>query len=285
MVQPGLVQPGKLRTEQIWLWYTAVWGCLSGLTMLTGLANAWGDAALLGFGVVIGGLAALLPLVLPAPEERSMPLLQRASFKLVVSVVGFAFLYNYTQTPFFFDVLHMHYGFNSTINIRNNPVFLYFLTIAYFATYCALSLRILRFVRTRTLNWARALRWFAIALVPFVIAFLETALNANPFMASLFCYDDTALVLTFGSFAYGLAFVVALPVWFAIDETSERTLPLSHVCVAVCAAVYVDSLALDALRYHVAPQLTEVVENANGLRDFGMSCLEPTPAQRDIPAS
>jgi hypothetical protein len=268
------IHPGKLRTEQVWLWYTLVWGALCGLTMLTGLARAWQDAALLMFGILVGGGAAILPFVFVAPEERALPLTQRASVKLMLSVVGFAFLYNYTQTPFFFDVLHMHYGFQSTFNIRNNPVFLYFLTIAYFATYCALSLRVLRFVRARTARSGKPLRYIAVGAVPFVIAFLETAMNANPFMASLFCYDDTRLVLGFGSFAYGLAFVCALPVWFAIDETRESVLPLWHVAIAVCAAVYLDSLALDVLRYHVAPHLTTVVENANGLRDFATSCLE-----------
>lgn len=269
--------PGKRRTERLWLLYTPVWGSLAGLTMATGIANAWQDAALLAFGVLVGGGAGILPLLSPAPEERALPMRERASLKLVLSVVGFSFLYNYSQTPFFFDVLHMHYGFQSTINIRNNPVFLYFLTIAYFATYCALSLFVLRWVRARTAARPRALRWAAVALVPFAVAFLETALNANPFMTQLFCYDDTALVLGFGSFAYGLAFVFALPVWFAIDETEERTLPLSHVAIAVCAAVYLDCLALDFLRYQVAPHLTVVVEGANGLRDFGTSCLGPRP--------
>ncbi len=270
-----MLHRGKQRTEKIWLLYTPVWGALSGLTMLSGAAAHWQDVALLSFGVLLGGGAVLLPLLFPAREERSVPIVQRASFKLVLSVVGFAFLYNYTQTPFFFDVLHMHYGFQSTLNIRNNPLFLYFLTIAYFATYCALGLWVLRFVRARTSTAPRPLRVVAVALVPFVIAFLETALNANPFMASLFCYDDTELVLGFGSFAYGLAFVFALPVWFAIDETPERSMPLWHVGVAVCGAVYLDSLSLDVLRYHVAPHLTKVVENANGLRDFGTSCLQP----------
>jgi len=272
-----LVSEGKRHTERLWLLYTPVWGVLAGLTMLTGVAAAWRDLGLMLFGVLVGSAAALLPIALPAPTERTRPIHERASFKLTASVVLFAFLYNYTQTPFFFDVLHMHYGFQSTINIRHNPVFLYFLTIAYFATYCALSLATLRWVRRRSESWPRTLRFMAIALVPFVIAFLETAMNANPFMKSLFCYDDATFVLTFGSFAYGLAFVFALPVWFAIDEYPDRSVPLAHVCIAVCAAVYLDSLALDVLRYHVAPHLTQVVENANGLRDVGTSCLLPLP--------
>lgn len=271
------VHAGKLQTERIWLWYTLVWGCVSGLTMLTGIAAGFRDLGLLLFGVSLGLGAVLLPCVFPADVERGQPLTERASFKLTLSVVGFAFLYNYTQTPFFFDVLHMHYGFQSTLNIRNNPVFLYFLTIAYFATYCALSLKCLRFVRAKTQGRSKALGLFLQALVPFAIAFLETALNANPFMTSLFCYDDTKLVLGFGSFAYGLAFVFALPVWFAIDETQERKLPWPHVCIAVCAAVYLDSLALDVLRYHVAPHLTQVMEGANGLGHAEKSCLTPLP--------
>jgi len=46
-----------------------------------------------------------------------------------------------------------------------------------------------------------------------------------------------------------------------------------HVVVGVLAAVYADSLALDALRYHVAPRFTTVHEGANGLGAVEGSCL------------
>jgi cycloeucalenol cycloisomerase len=271
--------PGKRATERFWLWYTPVWGAVIGVAMITGAAERWGDIELMLTGVLLGLGAFVGPLVFRAPEERGLPVQKSAAFKLGLSVVGFAFFLNYSQTPFFWDVLHMHYGFNSSINIQNNPVFLYFLTIAYFATYSVLVMCAYRFVRQRMAFAPRLLRCLAVALVPFVVAALETLMNANPWTTSLFCYDDMQFMMWFGTLAYGISFVCALPVWISIDEEPAASVPLLRVAIWVCAATYLDGLALDVLRHWVAPHFTTVVEGANGLRDFGTSCLTPLGAR------
>ena len=196
-----------------------------------------------------------------------------------LSVVGLSFGLNYTQTPYFFDVLHMHYGFRTTWNIQNNPVFLYFVTVAYFSTYATLCMMSFRVLRARA---PRALRPLAWVVAPMAMAFLETILNANPFIATLFCYDDLELMLGFGTLSYGVAFVFALPIWMRIDESVGAESPgegvspgPGTVLLWLGAALYADLLTLDLLRYHVAPLLTEVVPHANGLRDVATSCLEP----------
>jgi cycloeucalenol cycloisomerase len=264
----------KRSVERAWLAYTPVWGLACAVVMIGGLAEGWGDVALMAFGTTLGIGALALPIVLRPAEERARPLADTTAVKLGASVVGFAFLYNWLQTPFFFDVLHMHYGFRSTWNVENNPLFLYLLTIAYFATYSVLVMGAYRATRRALARWPIAGRAVGALVAPFGVAFLETALNANPWMRSLFCYDDPALALGFGSLAYGLAFVVALPVWIAIDETPGPRISLSRVLLFTVVAVLVDTLALHLLRVHVAPHLTTVVDGAVGLRDFGASCLE-----------
>lgn len=266
--------PGKRATERFWLAYTPVWGAAAGIVMVGGLAERWGDVELMVFSVLLALGSLLGPLVFRCAEERELPWQRTAGAKLGASVAGFALLLNYTQTPFFFDVLHMHYGFNTSWNIQQNPVQMYVLSIAYFTTYCALLNLSLRWVRSALAGKPRALVWAAIAMTPFAIAFLETALNANPFIPTLFCYDDMALTLSFGTFCYGLAFCVALPMWIAIDETPNRETPWLQVGVWLFAALYADLLLLDLLRAHVAPHLTDVVEGAQGLRDFDTSCLQ-----------
>jgi hypothetical protein len=166
----------------------------------------------------------------------------------------------------FFDVLHMHYGFRTEINVRNNPLFLYLLTVPYFATYCALISIGVRWARQRE----GALRTFSIAAVPLLVAFLETALNANPFMESLFCFDDLPFMLTFGTLSYGVALAAAMPVWVGIDDRST----MRSVIARILAAMMVMLIAFEILRHVIAPQFTRVVEGAVGLRDFEGSCLE-----------
>jgi hypothetical protein len=257
------------------LLYTPVWGGISAIVMLGGFAERWGDLECMIYGVALALGAMVGPILVRPKEERAIPIHRTAGFKLSLSVFGLAFGLNYTQTPFFWDVLHMHYGFNTQINIANNPVFLYFLSVAYFSTYCALCcicFRMLRSFFRRSPRFASAL---AFAIAPFVMAFLETALNANPFLESLFCYDDLSFMLWFGTIAYGAAFVFALPMWLAIDERPGVRTRTFMVVVWLFAALYADLITLDLLRYHVAPHVTTVEPGANGLRDFEDSCLQP----------
>jgi hypothetical protein len=267
--------PGKRVTERYWLGYTAVWGAVVGLVMLSGAGETWGDLELITMSVVLAAGALIGPIVTRPAAERDLPFHRCAAFKLGLSVTLFAFLLNYSQTPFFFEVLHMHYGFRTVVTIRNNPVALYILTIPYFATYCALCLVAYRWVRGVLGAAPRAVRFAGIAFTPFAVAFLETALNANPFTRRLFCYDDMSLVLWFGTFAYGTAFCLALPVWLYIDERPGVSVGIFGVTVAVLAAMYADFILLDVYRYHLAPHFTTVAYGAVGLRDYAGSCLAP----------
>jgi cycloeucalenol cycloisomerase len=269
---------GKRAVERYWLYYTLVWGSITGVVMLGGFAERWGDVPSLAFGVVLA-LGALVPPYLFAPaSEKQRPFWERASVQLGLLVVILAFGLNYTQTPFFWDVLHMHYGFQATWTIQNNPIFLYLVTVAYFSTYAALIMITFRYLKAKL---PAALSFFAYVLAPLAMAFLETALNANPFMKSLFCYDDLPLVLTFGTFAYGVAFVFALPVFMHAKEGKRfGALTLAGL---MFGALYADLITLDALRYHVAPQLTTVETGADGLRDYEGSCLERPRHLREDP--
>jgi hypothetical protein len=267
--------PGKRTTERYWLAYTPVWGVVVAIVMLSGVGDRWGDFELITMAVVLAAGALVGPIVRRPASERGIPIHRSAAFKLGASVTGFAFLLNYGQTPFFYDVLHMHYGFHTSVTIRNNPVALYILTIPYFATYCALCLVAYRWVKSTLGGAPLFVRYAGIALTPFGVAFLETALNANPFTRRLFCYDDMRLVFWFGTFAYGTAFCLALPVWLYVDERPHVEVGVWSVLVAVCATMYVDSLLLDVYRYHLAPHVTTVVEGAVGLRDYAGSCLMP----------
>lgn len=272
-IDPWPEHPGKRATERFWLAYTPVWGGVCAAVMIGGLAERWGDLELMILGVGLGLGAFVGPLVFRAEEERGVPLHRTAALKMSVSVAAFAFLLNYYQTPFFWDVLHMHYGFAATITIENNPVFLYFLTIAYFATYCALLDVAWR--AARGLLSSPHARVLAAGVVPFAVAGLETALNANPFTRSLFCYDDMTLALWFGTLVYGTTFCFVWPVWLHIDERTDRPRSWAWIAVAVAAAMFGDILALDLYRHLIAPHVTTVIEGADGLRDFGTSCLVP----------
>ena len=260
--------PARRAVERYWLGYTVVWGAVAAIVMIGGVAEGWGDVPLMVLGVSFA-LGALVPPVLrPHESDKELPLHERTAFKLGASIVGFSFLMNYFCTPYFFDVLHMHFGFLTAWNVRNNPFFLYLMTVAYFATYLVLVCGGHRWARRAP----RPMRWLAIAAVPFAVAFLETALNANPFMTRLFCFDDMRFMLWFGTLSYGACFLWALPVWTRIDEGSER-IPLARVMGWTLAANMAIVVTFEILRHLVAPHVTTVTTGAPGLRDYDTSCL------------
>lgn len=270
----------KRSVELYWLKYTLVWGVSMGVVMLGGFADRWGDVPCMILGVTLMLGALVGPIFVRPASDRGVPLHRTTAFKMGLSVFGLAVGLNYSQTPFFWDVLHMHYGFKTTWNIQNNPVFLYFVSVAYFATYAALVLAAYRLMRARLASAPRPVQLLSYAVAPLAMAFLETAMNANPFIASLFCYDDLGLMLWFGTLSYGVAFVFALPMWLAIDERPDVRVPAFRVIVWLFAALYADVITLDVLRYHVAPLVTTVEPDAMNLRDYGDGCLE-LPADRN----
>jgi hypothetical protein len=236
--------------------------------MIGGFARTWGDGSLMIFGTSLALGAVLLPMLMARAEERALPFSHRASTQMTTVIVVLAFGLNYFQTPFFFDVLHMHYGFGASWVIDRNPIFLYLVTVPYFATYAVLACAGVRFVRGLPLG--RATSFALLALVPFVIAFLETLLNANPFMGSLFCYDDLPLVLTFGTLCYGISFVLALPLWLRVAE-GNRPVGLLAIALATMLVVVLDTGALWVVRHAIAPRVTVVHDDAAP----GGGCLQP----------
>lgn len=268
LLQPWLSpDPHKAAVELAWLRTTPVWAGITGALMVTGVVSSFGDVALTAYGLTMLGIAWWGPL----RAEDPRPFAERTGVKMATSVTLLALGLNYTQTPFFFDVLHMHYGFNATWTIAYNPVFLYLVSVAYFTTYFSLCTLTWRALRQRLPGAAGRLA--AGLLAPLAMALLETLLNANPFTTRLFCYDDMPLMLTFGTLSYGVAFAWVLPVWAWLDEDAGHRVTLGQVAAGTLAAMYADLLTLDLLRYHVAPWLTEVEPGAMNLRDFGSSCL------------
>ncbi len=268
------LNPAKRLNERWVLLYTAVWGAVAGLVMVTGLADDWGDAPLMIFGVGLWLGVLLGGLIVTGPDPTQTRAVRRYHLKFQAWMFLFAFLGNYFGTRYFYEVLHMHYGFATRWNVNDAPLFLYFTTVPYFSTYAVL----LNMGRRGTSAWAReSPPWVRHTLtipVALTVAALETALNANPFIASLFCYDDLSFTLWFGTLMYGTWFAIALPFWFPIDEAPGRETPWTHVLVGALAAFMLILCSLEVFAHVLGPLVTSVEHGAVGLQDFGSSCLE-----------
>ncbi|MCA9771831.1 MAG: hypothetical protein KC466_05445 [Myxococcales bacterium] len=267
--------PAKRATERFHLFYAPVWGVAVGAVMMTGIAERWGDAELLTFSLVIFAGSAFGPFVWAAPTDRGRPLTERYAFKILVWVSIFSILGNYFGTAFFYEVLHAHYGFQTQWNWNHVPLPLYLLTVAYFSTYVVLVNIGWRLARDWVRPRAPALFWPAAVAAPFVVAGLESALNANPWMRGLYCFDEPVFALSFGTLAYGLQFLIAMPFWIGLDETPGKSQPVGRVVVGALAAYMMIFAANEFLKECVAPNFTVVAHGHVGLRDYAGSCLKP----------
>jgi cycloeucalenol cycloisomerase len=266
--------PGKRAAERYYLLYTPIWGAVSGLVMVTGVAERMTDLQFMLYGVGLWLGVLVPPFVLRARADRGAPLRDLYHAKFQAWMLVFAFLGNY-WTEYFYEILHMHYGFPTTWNLNHVPLFLYFVTVAYFTTYGTLLNLGRRALRARLATRPPWVERLAVVPLCLAVAGLETALNANPFMERLFCYDDLGFVLWFGTIMYGAWFVIALPFWFPIDEEPATRTPWREVLVGVLAAFMLVLVVNEVFKHAIAPHFTTVREGAIGLRDFGSSCLVP----------
>jgi hypothetical protein len=268
--------PAKRATERFHLLYAPVWGGVTGSVMVTGMAERWGDVGHLTLGVLVFLGSALGPFVFAAPEDRGRPITERYAFKIFVWICIFGFLGGYYWTYFFFDVLHAHYGFQTRINLNNQPLALYFLTVTYFSTYAVLINIGWRVAR----DWVRprwpVLFWPSALFACFAVAGLESAFNANPWMTGLYCFDDVPFALSFGTLAYGLYFIPCMYFWVNLGERDDDPTAMRDVVVGALAATMLVLCILEPLKWLVAPHFTEVRHAAPGLRDYGPGvCLTP----------
>lgn len=264
--------PGKRAAERWYLVYTPIWGAVSAAVMVTGLAERMSDAAFMVYGVGLWLGALVPPYFLRAAEDRGRPAASLYHSKFQLWMFVFAFLGNY-WTEYFYQILHMQYGFATTWNVNDVPLFLYFVTVAYFTTYGTLLNMAYRFLARRLDADAVWMRRLAFVGACCAVAFLETALNANPFIERLFCYDDLPFMLWFGTLMYGCWFLIAAPFWFPIDETPDTVTPWRDVAGGVLAAFMLVIVYNETMLHVVAPWFTTVEYGAVGMGNFGTSCL------------
>jgi cycloeucalenol cycloisomerase len=169
----------------------------------------WSDGAHLAFGLLLAAPLWLLALASP----------HGARFMALITLMSF--IQNYFGAALFFDAFGMEYHFPTRWLLQRTPVFLYFVTVAYFATYYVAMQIAWRALRSRFSRAPAAATVAMRALLAYLVAFAETAAMANESLRAYFSYRDPRAVMFFGSIAYGTVFFVTLPLFYDLDESAE----------------------------------------------------------------
>jgi cycloeucalenol cycloisomerase len=248
MTPPLGVPAGVRAFERAVLLYSPVWIATVAVVMLSGVLAGWRDLAHLVFGCALAVPVLCSPWVPGAiGEERARPTADRYASRAVLYLSLTTLVQMALGSILFFDRLGMEYHFHVTWTWNRSPVFLYPMTLAYFATYYVLMQLVLRAVPDAVRG---PRRWLVIGLVSYAVAFAETAFMASPLLDGLFFYRDKHFMLLYGSFCYGTVFAATLPGFLRLTE--PRPLRSVVLDAAIGNAI---ALALYALYALVLPSL------------------------------
>ena len=245
---------GKAWAEKWFLIYSPVWMAMMAVVMFTGLSDVLGDV---GF-IVLGLLVALPFWVVPAlksPENSNTKWYETYWFKANMYMLSFGFFGNYVGSEYFFDILGMVYIYPSiTWNLdtalvgsgtQKVPVLMYLLTHAYFMTYHTSAIVVLRRFRTSGIKGMVVLFPIMVFVIGYFWSFMETKAMANPLIAGNFYYEKMDLMLAYGSAIYAIYFVCSFPIYYFIDENSEKKWSLWQTLSASCCASLLTFYGLD----------------------------------------
>lgn len=232
------------RVTRYLLFYTPVWCGVVLLLVVTRVFAGWRDLGLMLLGI---GLAVPVWLA-PAVCERGVPLGRAYGTKAAVYITLLSFLQNYFGTTLFFRHFGLTYRFPATILGNGSPVFLSFMTVAYFATYFAIMQTVLRFAESRlgrglTPGGQRTLRLVLMLALAYALAAAETLLMANDLMHDFFHYGNKARMMQLGSVCYGTLLFFGFWRYYRIDAAAAAGQPTS-LSTVIFEAMGVNTLIL-----------------------------------------
>lgn len=246
-------RPARAAFERFALFYSPIWIAAMATVMLTGVYRSWSDPVYMIFGVALAAPLVLWPALgmAASADEAQEPWWRRSWVRHNLWIAIFVFVGSYVCTHYFFDVAGMRYGFPTRWHLEAElvgergepvPLFLYFVTQAYFMTYHIGAVVALRTLSER-LSLGPLGRAVVVVILAYAVAFAETFCMAVPILADVFEYADRGRMLAVGSIFYGSFFVVSVPVFARFDE--DRAWSLGETAASSLAVSMVVVLVLD----------------------------------------
>lgn len=273
--------PGKRRTEIIYLVWFLISVPIQGVVVLNLRYDKPNDAALLGQALVMGLGTLVLPLIFRVPEDRGRPLRELYGFRMGVFLAIFACLGGFIGTDPWYEVLHGHFAFNTELNPNGVPLFMLPMTISVFGFYSALLGTIYR-ILTQLLNRSTTIigrdTWLRHGILCALIAPIMPLGETFAYSGSNYCFDNGIGMWGLNVLIYGAWHFSSLLFYTRWDTEPGQRTSLSTTVLSAFATLGI-LMCLNAFtETAIAPHFVEVDHGVRHLNDWSPNnCLGPKP--------
>lgn len=167
-------------------------------------------------GVLIVVPHIVVPAVLAPKEEKHLPWYDRFGLKQNAYMAAFGYVGNFFWTHYFFNLLDAKYTFCHTWNLNGVPLFLWFITQAYFLLYHTASNMLIR--RFTALGSSRVTRIAIEVVVVLALSYVTALMEAVTISGfPYYTIGNRAAFYTVGSAFYAIYFVVSFPAYYRLS--------------------------------------------------------------------
>jgi hypothetical protein len=187
------LNPGKRRTETIYVVWFLISVPVQGLVVLNLSYESPNDIPLLAQALVMGLGTLVWPVVLRAPEDRGRPLSDLYGFRMGLFLTVWAVLGGFIGTDPWYEVLHGHFAFNTELNPNGVPLFMLPMTVCVFGLYSVILGTLYR-VATQLLDRTGSAlardSWFRHGLLCAILAVPMPLIETFAYSGSNYCFDN-----------------------------------------------------------------------------------------------
>lgn len=276
--------PGKRRTEIIYVIWFLVTVPIQGVVILTLSYDSYNDVALIGQSLVMMLGTLILPVVFRAKEDRGRPITELYGFRMGFFLVVWAILGGFIGTDPWYEVLHGHFAFNTNVNPNGVPLFMLFMTVSVFGFYsvvlgtlyrviCQLLAKVNSTLGSDTLIRHVILCTLLATLMPIVETFAYTSV-----VPSNYCFDNGIGMWGLNVLVYGGWHFASLIFYTRWDTTPEARTTFRETALSAFATVGILMVLMAITKNFIAPEFVEVSHGVRLLNDWSPNnCLGPKP--------
>lgn len=273
--------PGKRRTEIIYLVWFFITVPLQGLVVMNLNYERPNDPALFGQAIVMALGTLIWPLVFRVPDDRGRPLTELYGFRMGVFLTIWAVLGGFVGTDPWYEVLHGHFAFNTAWNPNGVPLFMLPMTISVFGFYTVILgtlYRVLSQLLDRTGGVLARDSPTRHSVLCLLLAGIMPLGETFAYSGANYCFDNGVGMWGLNVLIYGSWHFAALLFYTRWDRLPGERAPLRTAIVSGFATIGILMVLMAVTKTFIAPHYVEVTHGVRHLNDWSSdNCLGPKP--------